>query len=163
MNLMEEWGTGIPGVFTAVASEGLPTPEITELPKSMRFTIFIKNHHPQIEATPGTDRGVQENSKPTDKSDEVGVQVTGLSNEVGVQVTDQVRTLLQRAAQAPRSRVELLSALGITSHPANVKRHIAPLLQAGWLEKTQPDSPRSPTQRYQITDTGRQVLDGSMA
>ncbi|TLU53227.1 MAG: transcriptional regulator, partial [Chlorobium sp.] len=29
----------------------------------------------------------------------------------------------------------------------------------GWVEMTLPDSPRSPTQKYRLTDTGRKILE----
>lgn len=35
---------------------------------------------------------------------------------------------------------------------------VRPLLQAGWLEMTIPDKPRSSKQRYRTTDAGKQVL-----
>ncbi|MDR1431774.1 MAG: putative DNA binding domain-containing protein, partial [Propionibacteriaceae bacterium] len=85
MDLIEQWGTGVPGVFSAAAAEGLPTPEITELPKALRFTIFIKNHRPRIEAAPGTNRGAQaggEAAKPSGKVARSGGKVAGS----GVQV-----------------------------------------------------------------------------
>ena len=33
-----------------------------------------------------------------------------------------------------------------------------PLLDLGLIEMTQPDSPRSPTQKYRLTELGKQVL-----
>jgi predicted HTH transcriptional regulator len=161
MGLMEEWGTGVPGIFSVTLKDGLPTPEITELPKSLRFTIYIRNHHPRIEATPGTDRGARDGSsdqgRPTDTTgnDEV-------TDQVGDQVTDQVgtkgRSLLAVAAESPQTKADLLTAIGLTVHTDNTRKHIRPLLEAGLLELTQPNSPRSPTQKYRITDSGRALL-----
>jgi hypothetical protein len=36
--------------------------------------------------------------------------------------------------------------------------YLAPALEAGLVERTQPDSPRSPTQRYRLTARGKQKL-----
>ncbi|MCL2090893.1 MAG: hypothetical protein FWH11_06685 [Micrococcales bacterium] len=66
--------------------------------------------------------------------------------------------ILEHAAESPRSTAELLSSIGISVHSANVRRHIAPLLESGLLELTQPDHPRSPTQKYRITQAGRRAL-----
>jgi len=33
-----------------------------------------------------------------------------------------------------------------------------PALSAGWVARTEPDSPRSPTQRYRRTGAGRRLL-----
>jgi ATP-dependent DNA helicase RecG len=35
---------------------------------------------------------------------------------------------------------------------------VRPLVQAGWLEMTIPDKPRSSKQRYRTTDAGKQAL-----
>ena len=36
---------------------------------------------------------------------------------------------------------------------------IQPLIQDGWLEMTQPQSPRSPQQKYRLTAQGQALLD----
>ncbi len=38
-----------------------------------------------------------------------------------------------------------------------------PAIQAGFVEMTQPDSPRSPTQKYRLTEKGRRYLEGEMS
>ena len=35
---------------------------------------------------------------------------------------------------------------------------MASLIEAGFIELTQPDSPRSPTQKYRLTEKGRALL-----
>ncbi|MDR0627354.1 MAG: hypothetical protein LBG11_08890 [Bifidobacteriaceae bacterium] len=37
-------------------------------------------------------------------------------------------------------------------------RWVQPLLDVGWLEMTEPMSPRSPTQKYRTTEAGRLAL-----
>jgi len=47
-----------------------------------------------------------------------------------------------------------MAVLGMFNDSKNAKRQIDPLLAAGLLAMTEPDSPRSPTQRYWTTDAG---------
>ena len=39
--------------------------------------------------------------------------------------------------------------------------YLKPALEPGLIEMTQPDSPRSPTQEYRLTDKGKQWLADS--
>jgi DNA-binding MarR family transcriptional regulator len=48
-------------------------------------------------------------------------------------------------------------AIGIRKRD-NVKAHVEKLIEAGWLEMTIPDKPRSSKQCYRTTDLGRKVL-----
>ena len=36
--------------------------------------------------------------------------------------------------------------------------YLAPALSGGWLEMTQPDAPKSPTQKYRLTAKGQQLI-----
>ena len=36
---------------------------------------------------------------------------------------------------------------------------INPLVEEGWLEMTDPDSPRSPQQKYRLTEQGKALLE----
>ncbi len=52
---------------------------------------------------------------------------------------------------------ELLRRLGLRHKPTFRKIHLNPALLAGVIEMTEPGSPRSPTQRYRLTDMGRRI------
>jgi Fic family protein len=73
-------------------------------------------------------------------------------------VSDQVRRLLTALTPGERSAAELMRALGLRHAPSFRKSCLAPALDAGLVERTQPDSPRSPRQRYRLTAYGRQAL-----
>lgn len=77
--------------------------------------------------------------------------------QVTPQVTPQVVAILE-AAQAASSRSGLQEAAGLKDREHFRLGYLEPLLDAGWLEMTIPDKPRSSKQRYRTTDTGRQVL-----
>ncbi|WP_366945176.1 Fic family protein, partial [Desulfoluna sp.] len=45
------------------------------------------------------------------------------------------------------------------SHPPTFRKiDLNPTLEDEWIERTQPDSPRSPTQRYRLTRKGHRWL-----
>ena len=74
------------------------------------------------------------------------------------QVTDQVAILIQTMSSGELNSSELMQALGLTHRPTFRENYLNPALTGGWVERTQPDSPRSPTQRYRLTPKGRQWL-----
>ncbi|MEL0028863.1 MAG: hypothetical protein VW625_09430 [Perlucidibaca sp.] len=52
----------------------------------------------------------------------------------------------------------LLQQLRLSHRPTLIQSYLQPALARGLIEMTQPDSPRSPTQKYRLTELGRQVL-----
>lgn len=71
------------------------------------------------------------------------------------QVTAQVAKLLDAMGEKEVSVSELMNALGLAHRATFRKNYLVPALDEDWIERTQPDSPRSPTQRYRLTDKGR--------
>ena len=81
--------------------------------------------------------------------------------QVGEQVSkssEQVMAVLT-AADTPRSRSELLAAIGLADAYGNYRRHLLPLVEKGYLARTIPAKPNSRLQRYWLTDAGRAHLD----
>ena len=56
------------------------------------------------------------------------------------------------------SRAELLMAMGYSRRTGNLGRRIERLMKEGFLERTVPDKPTSPNQKYRLTDIGEAVL-----
>ena len=50
----------------------------------------------------------------------------------------------------PRSSREILNHINVTYHNKNIAKYITLLVDAGLLDRTQPDSPNSPNQKYVI-------------
>lgn len=48
----------------------------------------------------------------------------------------------------PRTAQEIMDRLGITNQQTNRERHITPLIEAGYLEPTNPDNPTASNQKY---------------
>jgi hypothetical protein len=51
-----------------------------------------------------------------------------------------------------------MQRVGISSRPTFVYDYLQPAIQASLVEMTQPDSPKSPTQKYRLTSKGRAFL-----
>ncbi len=54
--------------------------------------------------------------------------------------------------------ITLMNALDLSHRATFRKNFLNPALKGGWIERTQPNSPRSPTQRYRVTAKGRRWL-----
>jgi len=58
----------------------------------------------------------------------------------------------------PKSRMQILTKVGVSNQSSNYKRLVQPLLDAGYLELSIPDKPTSRFQRYQTTESGKSLL-----
>jgi Fic family protein len=79
------------------------------------------------------------------------------TDQVADQVTDQVGTLLQAMGDKEWSATNLMKALALTHRPTFRQNYLDTALDAGWIERTDPASPRSPKQRYRLTTKGSDV------
>jgi hypothetical protein len=75
------------------------------------------------------------------------------------QVSDQVKSLLNAFHRDTElSSEELLKTLGLSHKPTFRKNYLNPALAAALVEMTQPEAPRSPTQRYCLTQSAQRFL-----
>lgn len=79
------------------------------------------------------------------------------TDQVDVHVSDQVKRLVEILVHGEKSAMELMQALGLRHAPTFRKNYLLPALDAGLVERTQPDSPRSPKQQYRLTGLGRNL------
>ena len=84
-------------------------------------------------------------------------QVTAI-DQVTDQVTDQVAALIRGIGNGELSSSDLMQTLGLTHRPTFRGNYLNPALAGDWIERTEPDSPRSPKQRYRLTAKGRDWL-----
>ena len=86
--------------------------------------------------------------------------------QVGKQArTDAIRQLVEkpskfvqkllRVMKDEMTVLEMMVALKLGGRRNFLERYLTPAIDAGLVEMTQPDSPRSPTQRYRLTAKGR--------
>jgi Fic family protein len=76
-------------------------------------------------------------------------------DQVSDQVTDQVAALIRAIGNDELGRNDLMQVLGLSHRPTFRNNYLNPAIKGEWIERTQPDSPRSPTQRYRLTGKGR--------
>ena len=87
-------------------------------------------------------------SNPTSKS--------VLPKAAGPQFSQQVRRLLV-ALEGEMTRAAIMKALTLRDRVTFGNSYLGPALKIGLVEMTQPDSPRSPTQRYRLTACGQKA------
>ena len=71
------------------------------------------------------------------------------SSDSNLLLSDRQKEVL-RYCIFPRSSREILNHINVTYHNKNIAKYITLLVDAGLLDRTQPDSPNSPNQRYVI-------------
>jgi Fic family protein len=74
----------------------------------------------------------------------------GRTDQVGDQVSDQVESLLAVLEDGPLSALECMAKLGLSHRPTFRKNYLNPALEAGLIERTIPDKPKSRLQKYRI-------------
>jgi hypothetical protein len=82
--------------------------------------------------------------------------VSSSTPEVTQEVAPEVRLLSVLAGEMTRQ--QLKKALGLKDDEHFRKAYLLPALDAGLIEMTIPDKPRSSKQKYRLTDKGRQVI-----
>lgn len=80
--------------------------------------------------------------------------VSANSNEL--RLSRAVRMLLD-AIEGEMSRARLMKAIGIKDRVTFTDYYLSPALKLGLVEMTQPNSPRSPTQKYRLTEKGKSL------
>ncbi|MBP5544078.1 MAG: Fic family protein [Kiritimatiellae bacterium] len=97
----------------------------------------VKNHAANMKGDPASNPA----SNPASKAPALSEQVTRL----------------MLVLDGEMSRRTLMSRLSIKDRNTFASLYLEPALRIGYIELTQPDSPRSPTQKYRLTEKGRKV------
>ncbi|MXW79767.1 MAG: transcriptional regulator [Gemmatimonadetes bacterium] len=159
--MIEAWGRGIRRIAEMCKEAGNPVPEWKlqssgdglwlRFPFSAAYLDKAREHigEPESLVEPQLDQ------------DQAGVQA-GVQARVqaGVQATLSVRdvAMLQACVQRAATSKELRAAASYSGRTKNFRMWLERLLQEELLEMTVPDKPRSPLQRYRLTDKGRAAL-----
>lgn len=86
--------------------------------------------------------------------DQETISETGSASREGP-VPVQLPLRLLRAMSGEMTRAEIGAALGLKDWGNVRRRYVVPCLDGGWIEMTNPETPRSPKQRFRITAAGR--------
>jgi len=108
-------------------------------------------------------QAIQESTQKTDSAPFIAFMlrmildtVTSSTPEVAPEVTPEVRLLSVLTGEMTRQ--QLKEALGLKDDEHFRKAYLLPALEAGLVEMTIPDKPRSSKQKYRLTDKGRQMM-----
>ena len=71
-------------------------------------------------------------------------------------ISDSVIRLL-RIISGEMSVDQLRNKIGVSDRRDFARRYLSPALKSGYVEMTQPNSPRSPTQKYRLTVRGEEM------
>ena len=109
-------------------------------------------------------QAIQESTQKTDSTPFIAFMlrmildtVTSSTPEVTQEVAPEVRLLSVLTGEMTRQ--QLKEALGLKDDEHFRKAYLLPALEAGLVEMTIPDKPRSSKQKYRLTDKGRQMMD----
>ena len=131
IDFIEKAGTGIRRIRDEARELACPEPEF----EADSFVTVTFRPNPAVRTATGANR---------------------VAGEVTPQVTPQVRLL--EAFSGEMSRQRLQEQLDLRDSQHFRKAYLFPALQAGLIEMTIPDKPRSSKQRYRLTATGREHL-----
>ena len=108
-------------------------------------------------------QAIQESTQKTDSAPFIAFMlrmildtVTTSTPEVAPEVTPEVRLISVVAGEMTRQ--QLKEALGLKDDEHFRKAYLLPALEAGLINMTIPDKPRSSKQKYRLTEKGRQVV-----
>ena len=108
-------------------------------------------------------QALQESTRQTDSAPFIAFMlrmildaVSSSTPEAAPEVTPEVRLLSVLTSEMTRQ--QLKEALGLKDDEHFRKAYLLPALEAGLIEMTIPDKPRSSKQKYRLTDKGRQVM-----
>ncbi len=79
------------------------------------------------------------------------VHEVSATDQVSDQVSDQVKALLKCLAKQPLTALACMKKLGLAHRPTFRKNYLQPALDAGLVERTLPDKPKSSLQKYRRT------------
>ncbi|BDD89272.1 hypothetical protein DPPLL_36370 [Desulfofustis limnaeus] len=102
---------------------------------------------------------LQESTRQTDSAPFIAFMLRMILDTVTSstpEVTPEVRLLSVLTSEM--TRLQIKEALGLKDDEHFRKAYLLPALEAGLVEMTIPDKPRSSKQKYRLTDKGRQVM-----
>ena len=145
----DELGSGMRKLMLYSKAYGGRDPEFIE-GDIFRMVISV----PEFGANPAEVPQIVAATHPTRQTTEQVIE------QVTEQVTEQVRRLLVVLAGKELGTREMMAALHLRHRPTFIYDYLQPLLVKKIIEMTQPEAPKSPTQKYRLTEKGIGMLAG---
>ena len=154
LGLCEQAGTGMRMVVDQWQHIGHPTPTYDNDRTHKAFDMRLPTQPPtqsgaHSSAQSGVESGVESGAQSRAQS---GAEP---ATQLATQSTDPVVRLMAHLVAGDKSSGELRDALGIHHRPTFRKNYLRPGLQQGAIERTIPEIPSSPLQKYRLTEKGR--------
>ena len=140
-SFLESWGTGVSRMVDACKSVGLPEPEYG----TDGSFVWITFKRPNSDTNSVTDSVTY-----SDTNLDTNLDTNSDTNsDTNLFLTDRLKEVVAYCI-IPRSSREILEHIGVTFQNKNRERFINTLINAGYLERTLPDTPNSPLQKYRL-------------
>lgn len=167
LKLTEGRGTGLPIIHKSLAENGSPPP-IFETDENNTYFLCILSVHPLTNSILGSQEELRRDEDKTlefkNLSDinpylRLSVSKIGDRDQEAIRnsVTPKAKQLLQYCIE-PKSRDEIFNKIGLYNNTKNFRNHLKPLIDAGWLQLTLPNTPTSRDQQYLSTALGKELL-----
>jgi ATP-dependent DNA helicase RecG len=162
----EKAGSGILDMIALCREAGLPEPEFRQDGGQFVQTMWRPKPAaaPQVTSQVAAQVGEQVTDKrnrfPEKWLGELAAAMGCPVEQVSEQVVEQVMAMLGTIREQPATKRQVLAAAGLSGAYLNYRRHLVPLLRAGLVEMTIPDSPTSRLQKYRLTEKGQGWLAG---
>ena len=155
---IERMGTGTLDMISRCAEAGLSEPEFAV---TDGFVTTIRRMPWDVWVARQTGQPPRSRLRPLayPPPKEMEVKLGSSWGQAGVKLlSGEELALLRVCEQGAVSRAEMLQAAGFSRRAGNLSRRIERLMKEEFLERTIPEKPTSPLQKYRLTDKGRAVL-----
>ena len=136
--LVKEFGEGVDRMFREMEEAGNPAPEF----KQQDFMVLATIRERKVIA------GLESISNSTSKS------ISSICNSTSEKMLRLVGIL-----KGEMGIRDMMEVMGMKSRPMFLNNYLTPALKAGLIERTQPNSPNSPTQKYYLTESGKSLFE----
>ena len=172
LHLTEGRGTGVPGIYRAMAQNGSPPPTLdTDADRNYFLTILpvhalmpvVASHQVTNRATSGAESFV------FNGLDELMAYANGATNGatnganasaitiVNTEMHERVAEILEILI-VKLKRGDLFEKMALTNQTFNREKYLDPLVKCGWIALSHPDNLTHPNQTYQTTQAGKRIL-----
>jgi len=154
--------TGIQMIQATMLQNGSPDP-LFEIDEDRTWFSVVLRPHPSFEK-PETPVEEQETVKPAQMLTSILRKALMAGNQADDQaLLEKMVMLIQGCIGSEKKRDDLLDLVGLKRHVDTIKRYIEPLEHIGWLEKTIPEKPTSPRQKYRLGTLALDALEKAVA